>query len=263
MHTPRRSLLAVRYVATLLLSVVALHACRGQPGPTGTTFRAGHTRVLFIGNSLTYVQDVPALVLALARQHGDTAWRANSVAYADFALEDHWYEGTARRLLADGDWEFVVMQQGPSSLPANQRHLASWSQQFEPLIRAAGAQPVLYQVWPNISRQGDFPNTRTAYANAAMSVNGLFAPAGSAWEALLASHPEVSLYSGDGLHATRTGAYVAALVIYGRLSGVDPRSLPDAIPGQSGTTAASVQVLQDAAFAALSGDAAFNASIRR
>lgn len=190
----------------------------------------GSTRVLFIGNSLTYVHDVPSLVQSIARQVNDTGLVTAYVAFPDFALEDHWNEGTAGRALKGQSWEFVVMQQGPSSLPANREHLAHWSRTFAPVIRAAGATPVLYQVWPQIGRRADAPAVLVSYANAAREVGGRLAAAGAAWDSVLAMNEPLAVYSSDGLHASPYGAWLAAVVLYATLREVDPLTLPAALP---------------------------------
>jgi hypothetical protein len=206
--------------------------------------------VLFVGNSLTYVNDLPAMVQSLARTAGDTALRTAVIAEPDFALEDHYYVGTVQKTLEKSDWEFVVMQQGTSALPASQSHLRAWSTQFAPLVRAAGAEPVMYQVWPIISRRFDATAAVTSYYNAAVAVQGLFAPAGDAFTDALTLDPTIDVYSGDGLHPSRRGTYLAALVILSRLIDVHPESLPPSIPGSS-TDSTTVRLLQRAAAMAL------------
>ena len=209
--------------------------CLGQGAPTTPGFPDGKTRVLFIGNSLTYVNDLPRMVEAVARLGGDTSMATAAVAFPDFALEDHWNEGSARKALAQSRWEFVVMQQGPSSLPENQASLATWAGRFDPIIRGAGAEPVLYMVWPSAGRSGDFPGVLAGYRNAAAAVRGRFAPAGDAWLAAWALDPATALYGGDGFHPSASGTYLAALVIVGRITGLDPRTLPASIPFNGGT----------------------------
>jgi hypothetical protein len=236
------------HVAALCIATLATSACLATGGPTGTTsYPDGLTRVLFIGNSFTYVEDVPSMLEAIARQDGDTTFRTTTVAFANAALEDHWHEGSARRVLERSKWEYVVMQQGPSSLPASQQHLAYWTQQFTPLIRGADAEPVLYQVWPHISRPQDFPAVRQSYAGAAAAVDGVLAPAGAAWYLYLTTTNAVPLYAADGLHASRMGAYLAALVLYASVRSVNPESLPDTIPGAPAIAASAVRALQAAA----------------
>ena len=126
-----------------------------------------NVRVLFIGNSLTYTNALPEMFVALARQAGNNRVQALGVAFPDFALEDHWNEGTARRELNSHKWEYVVMQQGSSALPANQVFLREWAGRFAPVIRSAGAEPVMFMVWPQTNRLFDFPNVLQSYRDAA------------------------------------------------------------------------------------------------
>ena len=212
----------------------------------GPLFGDDNVRVLFIGNSLTYTNDLPEMFVALARQAGNNKVQALEVAFPDFALEDHWSEGTARKALKSHDWEFVVMQQGSSALPASQVFLREWAGRFAPEIRAANAEPVLFMVWPQTNRLFDFPNVLQSYRDAAASINGIFAPAGDGWTAYGALE---SLYS-DGLHPTPAGTYIAALVLLERTIGIRPDELPASIPGVP-MAANDVRDLQQAARAAL------------
>jgi hypothetical protein len=229
------------------VATTALAGCLHAPvTATAPELPTGSTRVLFIGNSLTYTNDLPAMVEALARAAGDTQLRVASVAFPDFALEDHWNEGTAPRWLRERSWEYVVMQQGSSALPASQQHLRAWTTQFAPLIRASGAAPVLLMVWPQQNRLFDFTNVLDSYRNAAASVNGIFAPAGDAWSAF----GNYDAMYADGLHPTVSGTYLAALCVLERIRGIAPTSLPSTIPGIP-LDAATVRALQQAAATAL------------
>ncbi len=239
---------SARRLCASAASAIVLASCLST-SPTGVTnFPDGFKRVLFVGNSHTYVHNVPGMLDAIARQNGDSSFRVTAVAYPNVSLEDHWYDGTAARHLERGRWEYVVMQQGPSSQEGHHQHLAHWTQQFTPLIRAAGASPVLYQVWPHISRPQDFPAVQQAYGFAAASVNGILAPAGAAWVNNFSANPDLALYDPDGTHANVMGAYVAALTIYASISGVDARMLPPVIPGNAAVEEATVRKLQQAVF---------------
>lgn len=245
----------------MLLASVLLGSCIEAP-PTGgveisrrTVADDAHTWVLFVGNSHTYINDVPRMVRRVAEQAGNFSIRADMVAFPDFSLQDHWYQGAARSALARYRWDYVVMQQGPSAQGENPLHLQHWSQEFEPLVRAAGGEPVLYQVWPSVGRRVDADEALSAYTNAAAVVEGILAPAGDAFTATLGVDPTAAVYSNDGLHASKIGSYLAALTIVARLLDIDPRTLPDVIPGSS-TPASVVAFLQESAATALDRNAA-------
>lgn len=251
MKVPReneiRGVLTRREFCLTLAAAGAALACGGSSAPT---FPDGTTRVLFIGNSLTYTNDLPGLVRSLARLAGNTQLEVAMIAEPDFALEDHWRGSKARSWLSTRKWEYVVMQQGSSALPDSQVNLRTWTEQFAPLIRSAGAEPVLFMVWPSSARLFDFPNVLTSYRNAAAAVNGILAPAGDAWTAR-GSYD--GLYS-DGLHPTPLGSYLAAAVLLERLTGIAPSQLGASAPGMS-LTENEVRAAQGSATTALSRNA--------
>ena len=121
---------------------------------------------------------------------------------------------------------------------------------FEPYIRAVGATPALYMVWPTIDRVQYFDAVRDSYRAAAQAVNGVFLPAGEAWVNAWARDSTLQLYAWDGLHPSATGTYLAALVLYERITGHDARRLPPraVVQGQLlNLPEATVRLLQDAA----------------
>jgi hypothetical protein len=189
----------------------------------------GGQRILFIGNSLTYTNNLPLMVRALADSAGAPPPQVDESTLPNFSLTDHLSEGTAARLIHSECWDYVVLQQGPSSLGDSRTQLLDAVRRFARVIREQGAVPAMFSVWPSADRFADFPRAIESYRMAAESVDGVMLPAATAWLEAWERDPELDLYS-DGLHPSRQGSYVAALVIVGRLYGVDPRSLP---PGLS------------------------------
>jgi hypothetical protein len=229
-----------------VLALLALPACSsGALGPPEFDPEADVT-ILFVGNSLTYVHDVPGLVRQLGALHG-IAIGTVTIAHPDYSLEDHWDTGLAahvRRLGAD----FVVMQQGPSSLPESRVHLVHWAEQLAVVIREAGGEPALYMVWPDVSRRFAFPDVETSYADAAQAVNGTLLPAGTTWLRAWDQDADLQLYAADGLHASYLGALAAAQTIFAGLFDIDPATLASLADG---VTEAQLEVLRSAVAAGL------------
>jgi len=220
----------------------------GQQLPLSPLPPGGH-RVLFIGNSLTYVNDLPRTLADLAASVGDTIKTA-MVANPDYALEDHIADGNGPKAIALGGWEFVVLQQGPSSLEENRQNLITVTQYYDGLIKRVGGRTALYMVWPSTEFIGSFPRVAGSYFYAAQAVRGVFMGAGLAWQAAWEVDATIPLYGGDGFHPSPLGTYVAALVMYERITGKDARALPGTavVEGRTlGTSEATVRVLQNAA----------------
>lgn len=214
----------------LALSLLALTAAMGCDSEDPDRAPDGALRVLFIGNSLTYTNDLPAAVTALAGALGERPVHARAAVAGNFSLADHWFHGDARKRLEDETWDVVVLQQGPSSLEENQEHLKMWAQHWARAIRDAGARPALYMVWPESARSGAFPAVEHSYRNAAEAADALLFPAGAAWRIAMGLDPGLRLYGSDGFHPSPLGTALAALTIYVGLFERYPDLLPETLP---------------------------------
>jgi hypothetical protein len=247
---------AARAVAFALLATTS---CGGDASPasgdSGTSTppsNAAGERVLFVGNSLTEGNDLPLIVEALSRA-GGRPFAVEAVTYGGYSLEDHWARGTQNRI-AGGGYRFVVLQQGPSALAESRVSLREWTRRFDTVIRQSGARTALYMVWPESDRPHAFPDVSDSYRLAAEDVGGILLPAGDAWIAAWRQSEGLELYGPDGFHPTLLGSYLAALAIYGGLTGASPVGLPSRLSLRGGRSieipAADAKVAQAAAAAA-------------
>src|SRR5215217_6534219 len=132
--------------ALVLLAALTGAGCLGS-APVEPLAPGGH-HVLFIGNSLTYVNDLPATVAAIAQSAGDTI-RVATEAKPNLALIDHLQGGSqAVAQIALGGWELVVLQQDTTTAGICRDSLILWTKMFDPYIRAGGARPALMMTWP-------------------------------------------------------------------------------------------------------------------
>ncbi len=185
-------------------------------GSTASAAPPQSLRVLFVGNSLTATNDLPAYVAGLA----DAAGRKleyRTIAVGGYSLEDHWNLGEARKALATRSWDVVVVQQGPSALPESQVNLRAWAMRFADEARAKGTRPALLTVWPESYRQSALADVITSYRRAAGAAGAELLPAGLSWQTAWRCDRRLGLYGGDGFHPSPLGTYAAALVVYGRL----------------------------------------------
>jgi hypothetical protein len=190
-------------------------------------------QVLFLGNSLTAGNDLASLVESMAAA-GGVRLRATVLAPGGFSLEDHWRGGAARRLLAGARWDFVVLQQGPSSRLESQANLREYAVRWANEARRHGATPALYMVWPFQGQASGFEQVSRSYRLAATASNSRILPAGEAWQEALRRDAGASLYLADRLHPTPAGSYLAALVITQGLTGVLPSTVPAKLKLKSG-----------------------------
>ena len=213
---------ALAALAALLLAAVA--GCGGTDGSGGAGERP--LRVLFVGNSLTATNDLPAAVRALAAETGRRPVETWMVAPGGVSLEEHWRSTGAREALGKGPWDAVVLQQGPSSLPESRAHLRTWARRWADEVRAHGARPALLGTWPEAERREALPASIASHSEAAEAAGALLLPAGAAWRAAWRREPGLELYGPDAFHPSDLGTVLAALVVYAGLTGADPRDLP-------------------------------------
>lgn len=218
---------------TLFLALVVA-AC-GSDGSAPTSLDDEALNVLFIGNSLTYTNDLPGLLEALIAGGGVGPVNVRSVAFPNFGLEDHWTRRDAQNAILGQPWDYVIMQQGPSATEGRPS-LLEYSARFSEVIRDGGGEPALYMVWPSTARSFDWDGVLDSYATAAASVGGVFLPAGQAWRVAWESDATLAFYGPDGFHPSAMGTYLAALVMFERLTDRSPVGLPATVTTKSGVT---------------------------
>jgi hypothetical protein len=233
----------------LVLLALVIAGCAQAPRGDGDE----PLRVLFVGNSLTHTNDLPAVVATLARGLG-TEIEYETIAPGGMSLEDHWNAGRVPAEIATGTWDAVVMQQGPSALPESQVNLREWAERLAELAREHGARPALLTVWPEGYRVDALGDVIVSYANAAKAARAELYPAGVAWQSAWSRTPSLPLYGPDGFHPSALGTYLAALVVTAGLTGREPPAAAFSIdrPGFKLTlSAARARLLRTAALDAL------------
>jgi hypothetical protein len=175
-----------------------------------------YVRILYIGNSLTYSNNLPEIVAEIGKLDGVTI-AYKSWLISGYSLEDHWNDNRVQEDIRTGDYDFVVLQQGPSALPESQVLLIKYVEKFASLCKGTKTQPVLYMVWPSRDRLFDLDNVIYSYTKAAAQTGSLLAPCGLAWKNAWQATPSLPLYGLDNFHPSTTGSVLAALTVYGTI----------------------------------------------
>jgi hypothetical protein len=204
-------------------AALAILACSGDA--TGPQLEDADVRILFVGNSLTYVNDLPGLVETIAEVAGHSV-ETQVAASPNFGLGDHWGTGTPR-LIREMRPDIVILQQGPSTLASSQAYLREWTDSLARVIREVGAQPALLMVWPPDDPQYSFGAVLASYRAAAQDVDGIFIPAGVSWLEAWKQDDRLRLYGPDGFHPSPLGSVVAALTVVRTLFDESLAGLPE------------------------------------
>lgn len=200
-----------------------------SPWPRCTPARSG-SRILFLGNSYTFFNRMPAMVKAMADFKGQRA-DVHLHAAPAASFQSHWNDNSVRKKLEDTTWDLVILQDqsaGPVVAPERTMEFGGkWCSQ----VRAAKGTPVLFLTWGRKSASGvPEPQEQKAlldtYLKLARREKAAVAPVGIAWENCLKRHPGIALYEADGQHPTEEGSYLTACVMYCTLFGKSPLGLP-------------------------------------
>jgi len=168
--------------------------------------------ILFVGNSLTYSNDLPAIVVSLAKEKG-IELKAEVLAYPNYALEDHWINGNLQKLISTGQFNFVVLQQGPSSQSEGRAMLLDYGARTKALCDSTKTRLAFFMVWPAFANLHTFEGVIKNYSDAATLTNSLLCPVGAVWKKHFEETRDYSYYGPDLFHPSQKGSEIAANVI--------------------------------------------------
>lgn len=168
--------------------------------------------ILFVGNSLTYTNDLPYLVEQSAERL-NLKIGTRSLAYSNYAIIDHYQGQNVHEEIASGEYDFVVMQQGPSSQEYGREILIEYGARFKAECDHYGAELVFFMVWPSRDFYHTFDGVIKNYTDAANLNDAILCPVGSVWKAHFDATGDFSYYGTDGFHPSLKGSQVAADVI--------------------------------------------------
>jgi hypothetical protein len=211
------------------------------------------TRVLFIGNSYTTVNDLPGVFASLARSGGHRV-EAGDASINGWYLADHAGSAATAAKLASANWDIVVLQeqsQIPSIEEFRQSQMYPAARRLVSSIRNQGARPLFYLTWGR--RDGWPENGLPTYAAMQSALDDGYlaiaadqrvavAPVGDAWATRVARGAGASLWQQDGSHPSEAGTYLAACVFYATIFRQSPEGLAyhASLPAE---TAAAIQAV--------------------
>ena len=246
--------IALAGLVGLLAAIQVRGAATGCDGaPAGSCMR-----VLFIGNSYTYVNDLPDTFAALAGSGGHPV-QTSMIAPGGAYLADEVGSAAVSDSLAATRWDVVVLQEQSQvvAVPAVRRSRTDPAvATLAGRIRAIGAVPELFMTWAHRDgwpEQGlaDYAAMQRGiddgYLALAREVGLPVAPVGFLWSVVREERPDLALWQADGSHPSVAGTYLAACVLYATIFHQRPVGLGAA----DGLAADDVRLLQQVAASVL------------
>lgn len=190
-------------------------------------------RVLWIGNSYTFFNDLPAMVQSIAETNG-VKMAYTKVLKGGERLKGHLGNPRLINLLKEGGWDYVVVQEN-SSLPAYdtdfvRREVYPYAHTIDSLAHAGtpDVKVVFYMTWGhkygNVRPREGYPlcdtfegmqeRLKTSYLEMTYLNDAICAPVGMAWAEVREKRPDIILYNQDTYHPAVAGTYLNAVTIY-------------------------------------------------
>lgn len=194
-----------------------------------STYAQDSISVLYIGNSYTYVNDLPSVVNSLTLSLGDKiTYNSQTIGGATFAT--HAGNSLTYTKIHSNPWDFVALQ-GQSqelSFPTSQVNAESlpYIEQLNDSIHSNNycSQTILFMTWgrqngdPQWDSISTYNGMQERLTNAAVrmadSIDASVSAVGVAWKYVRENYPSINLYSSDGSHPSFEGTYLTACTFY-------------------------------------------------
>lgn len=168
--------------------------------------------LLFVGNSLTYSNNLPRLVTQEAKRKGIVI-TTTMLTKPNYAIVDHWRDKEVQRLIKTKKYDFVIIQQGPSSQADGRAMLLNSGKEYSNLCDANGTKLAYFMVWPSRIYYHTFDGVIKNYTDAATKNKAILCPVGKVWKQHFDKTNDFSYYSPDQFHPSLSGSRAAAKVI--------------------------------------------------
>lgn len=204
-------------------------------------------KILFIGNSNTYYNDLPKTVEALGRANG-LDWEADSLtkggwSFRQYAAPDDVMHEPLKQKLA-GEWDVIFLQdrtEYPLTDPESSKNGAAV------MCSLMQNRPERLLVYATFARNDGHPHletlgmTRTemaqrvhsAMSDVAAHIGAELSDASTLFQYMKENRPDIEMYAADRGHPSPAGSYLASILHYLSLTGKLPEkvaavpSLPD------------------------------------
>lgn len=190
-------------------------------------------RVLFIGNSYTYFNDLPEMLRELGKTQ-KMNFAIGRVLKGGERFSGHLKNPKLRSVLKR-QWDYVILQE-QSTIPAAPtaqvaKDVYPYAHTLDSLIHvdSPNAKVIFYMTWGHKhgtvhDKKGTYPirdsyegmqeRLKTSYLEMTYENNAWCAPVGMAWAKVREQYPSYQLYVQDTYHPSPIGSYLAANVIF-------------------------------------------------
>ncbi|HWA33630.1 MAG TPA: DUF4886 domain-containing protein [Cyclobacteriaceae bacterium] len=186
-------------------------------------------KVLFIGNSYIYYNDMPAMLAEMTASYQHYI-QSESETPGGYSLKHQVSDGNALKKIQKGYWNFVVIQE-QSEAPAApiadvKANTFPFAKYLDSVVHVynKNSKSIFYMTWGRKNGSTNFCNKwpdvctyegmdnllAQRYTSMAKDNHAVLAPVGAVWKYIRKNYPKIELYDPDGSHPSEAGSYAAA-----------------------------------------------------
>lgn len=177
---------------------------------------ANAQKILFLGNSLTYTNELPKILEEVSENFGKTITK-KSLCFPNYAIIDHLNEGKLHNILSSEKFDYLVVQQGPSSQPEGKKMLIEDGKKLKKLCDKYNIKMVYFMVWTSKKWYNTLDLVIENHKIAAKNNDAMLFPVAQIWKKYNTHKKIDSLYSFDGFHPSKSCSFLSALVMFRKL----------------------------------------------
>jgi hypothetical protein len=195
------------------------------------------TSVLFIGNSYTFMNNMPFIFKEIAENKGKKMF-VDTVVEGGKNLEYHASQNETFQTINSRKWDYVVVQAHSNELAQPDtkvdKNTLPFAQKIIDSVRANNpcTQVLLYMTWgykygnPKWSPIATYDSMqyriKNQYIRFADLLNTQLSPVGEVWKHIRTNHSGINLYDPDNHHPSLEGSYLSACTFFASIFGESP-----------------------------------------
>ena len=183
-------------------------------------------KLLFIGNSHTYMNDMPELAREMIENVTGENCEVFMLAYSARSLKWHMGEEyfSERFNILHGGYDYCIIQEQAHPLPEEDDTITYAGKIIE-LCKKTRTKPVIFETWAEKEKPENQEDMNRRYHNLSKNQGVLLAPIGEVWDGVkneLKNLSDADLYWTDGAHASAIGDYLISMVLAKVITGKLP-----------------------------------------
>ncbi|MBL8522733.1 MAG: hypothetical protein JNN20_03490 [Betaproteobacteria bacterium] len=199
------------------------------------------TKILFIGNGVTFLHGMPALLTEIAATASEPRTLVTKTVGFDAAtLQSQWEKGDALAAIREGGWDMVVLQEHSHGAADRPEPMFRFARLFDAEIKKIGARTMIFQPWAWNDRYHTIVQIEANTRKISAELGAQLVPVGAAWKIAMKDFPRLPLLDNRAV-PTPASVYLTATVFHAVITGRKPEPQRELMPGLYAIDAASLR----------------------